>query len=166
MYAEVPTKVRCIVRGWCTSKQGCVVMVKKAENAGTIIDGEWHLPGGSVEPGEDWLEAIVREFKEETGLETRVVGFLGATEPVHMDGSTIFMTLYFRLEPVDDNAWASFAPMSIPNAEISGIDLFWPGDVLAKMGPKSRGWLPAAIRHGSLTMTKDDDGGFGCYRVQ
>ena len=31
-------------------------------------DGHWTIPKGEVEPGEDLLEAAVREFTEETGV--------------------------------------------------------------------------------------------------
>ena len=40
-------------------------------------DGEWGLPGGALEPGEEPAEALVREVREETALEVvpeRIVG--------------------------------------------------------------------------------------------
>ena len=37
----------------------------------------WELPGGAVEPGEAPEEAVVREVKEETGLEVRIDRLLG-----------------------------------------------------------------------------------------
>jgi 8-oxo-dGTP pyrophosphatase MutT (NUDIX family) len=39
---------------------------------------DWSLPKGKLHPGESWLEAALREVKEETGRDVGVLGFAGA----------------------------------------------------------------------------------------
>jgi ADP-ribose pyrophosphatase YjhB (NUDIX family) len=38
---------------------------------------DWEMPGGRVEPGEDVVQAAVREVAEETGCDVEVVAVLG-----------------------------------------------------------------------------------------
>jgi 8-oxo-dGTP diphosphatase len=56
-------------------RQGTVLMVKyRALGRTGKRDGTetWILPGGAIEPGETPEEAVLRELKEESGLEGRV----------------------------------------------------------------------------------------------
>ena len=40
--------------------------------------GQWEWPGGKVDQGEDFAHAVVREAREETGLDVEITGFAGA----------------------------------------------------------------------------------------
>lgn len=48
------------------SQSGKILLQKRADK------GTWGLPGGAIELGESALEALVREFYEETGIDVRV----------------------------------------------------------------------------------------------
>ncbi len=49
--------------------EGSVVLVRRKF---APLAGQWSLPGGAIEVGETLEEALRRELREETGLETRV----------------------------------------------------------------------------------------------
>ncbi len=53
--------------------------------------GRWTLPGGRVEAGERAADTVVRELREETGLDVEVTGFLGFSEVFDGDGHRVIL---------------------------------------------------------------------------
>ena len=60
----------------------------------------WKLPGGMIEPGEHVADGVVREVREETGIETRFEGLLGLRH--HHRGQFDTSNIYFicKLTPL------------------------------------------------------------------
>jgi ADP-ribose pyrophosphatase YjhB (NUDIX family) len=47
--------------------------------------GNWAMPGGAMEINESLTDSVIRETKEETGLDVEVVGIVGTyTDPKHI----------------------------------------------------------------------------------
>lgn len=66
--------------------------------------GRWTLPGGRVEPGERAADTVVRELREETGLDVEVTGFIGFSEV--FEGDQHFVILDFLAAVVGGEARA------------------------------------------------------------
>ena len=59
--------------------QGRILLLRRS-------DGLWSVPGGGLEPGERLDQAVVREVREETGLEVEPTALIG----VYSDPAYIF----------------------------------------------------------------------------
>jgi ADP-ribose pyrophosphatase YjhB (NUDIX family) len=71
--ASLVTSVRGVVL-----QDGLVVVLEN-------IDGRHYLPGGRVEPGEDYLQTLAREVEEECGLAVEHAERLGFLHFRHLD---------------------------------------------------------------------------------
>ena len=57
----------------------------------------WELPGGKVEKGEHFIDALVREIKEETNLDVEVGDFCEAVQNDYMHKRTVQMIMYLEI---------------------------------------------------------------------
>jgi ADP-ribose pyrophosphatase YjhB (NUDIX family) len=61
------------------NRDGAILMVHKTDN------DLWALPGGAMDVGESMADAVIREVKEETGVDVEVTGLVGIySNPNHV----------------------------------------------------------------------------------
>ncbi|MFD1427003.1 HAD-IIA family hydrolase [Kroppenstedtia sanguinis] len=96
-----PDDIKPGVAGIVMDERGRVLLMRRADN------GCWAVPSGHVERGESVEEAIVREIREETGLQVEVKRLIGLySDPksqvfTYRNGATAqFVTACFRCERV------------------------------------------------------------------
>jgi len=87
--------------------------------------GKWCIPCGNVEVGEDVRDAVVREIKEETGLDVEVDGIVNVLS-THQTPERSVVGVWFEarekggnLVAGDDAAEAKFFPLDRPPAEMA-----------------------------------------------
>ena len=100
-----------------------VLAVKKRYGA---TKGLWTMPGGFVSPGETLDEAVVREIREETGVETAVCGIIavrtGVLRTGVSDNLVLFSMEYLSGEPAPDGRELSEARLPFPGGIAPGSD--------------------------------------------
>ena len=74
--AGPPEPVHC-VGAVISDQDGRILLILRGHEPGL---GLWSIPGGRIEPGESDQEAVVREIREETGLEVTCGPLLGAVD--------------------------------------------------------------------------------------
>ncbi|MBT4857307.1 NUDIX domain-containing protein [Candidatus Uhrbacteria bacterium] len=57
-------------------RDGKILLIQRKDTEG-IWDKKWEFPGGKIEEGESKEAAMIRELREETGLEVKEQVFLG-----------------------------------------------------------------------------------------
>jgi 8-oxo-dGTP diphosphatase len=78
----VPEGPPVVVAAAILERRGGHLRLLAAQRAAPpALAGRWEFPGGKVEPGESERDALVRECREELGVEILVAGRLGADLP-------------------------------------------------------------------------------------
>jgi mutator protein MutT len=120
----VPAAVACV-----RDEGGRILLLRRS-------DGEdlWGFPGGAMEPDERAADAVVREVREEIGLEVEPVELIGVYSApefafVYPNGDRVQpVTLFFECRVVGGD-------LQPDQEEVLGARYFGPKDVLPPMRP-------------------------------
>lgn len=133
-------RVRC-VGAVIRRHDGRLLLIRRGRPPGR---GLWSLPGGRVETGETDEEAVVREVREETGLDASVTVLLGSVERTGPDG--VVFDIY--------DYTATVAP-GTPVAGDDASDARWVSDADLRSLPTSHGLLDALTQWGVVAPVRD-----------
>lgn len=98
----------------CFDELGRLLLIQRGH---APAQGQWTLPGGRCEPNEESAQAVIREVREETGLEVKVIRFVGtveraaAADRVYVIDDYLVTVTGGSLNPGDDAADAAWVPV-------------------------------------------------------
>lgn len=111
-----PPRVVQRVAAYGLARSGDAALLVRASHRSDLC-GAWFLPGGGVGHGEHPRDAVVRELREETGLDGRVDALLDVLDDVvhlpHRQLAVHTVRIVYRLVPAGDR-W------SVPRPEADG----------------------------------------------
>lgn len=109
-----------VAAGVCIESERVLVSRRRA---GTHLAGHWEFPGGKVGVDEDPRDALVRELREELGIEVEVAAPLEVT--FHRYPETTVLLLFFEVT----RTTSSPEPQALEVAEVRWVD----DDALGKL---------------------------------
>src|SRR5437762_4188679 len=121
------------VSGLIRDDQGRILLLKHTYRR----DKPWGLPGGGLKPGESLEECLLREVREETGMNVEIVHMLSGA--AHRDRRLVEMI--FSCRPLPGESLASFKP----NAEIAEARWFDRDDLPAATSRGQRMLIAVAL---------------------
>lgn len=74
-----------IVLGLVRDERGRVLLAQRVDNSIPEATGKWEFVGGNINFGESPEVAVVREVREESGLEVEVVRFIPSVQSIVWD---------------------------------------------------------------------------------
>ena len=100
------------------------LLLKKINDSDSASSGKWELPGGKIEKGEDHKEAMIRELKEETGLDDKSIKplpwfIMNAGEVISEAHVYLFEVNTDKVEISNEHSdYAWLTPEELPNYEL------------------------------------------------
>ena len=105
-------------------------------------DPRWTMPGGAVEKGEQIETALHREIREETGIETRIDGFLHITERFFYYDPACeawqAYLFYYRCAPLKSNPSSDFNVSGDTSSKAAWVNIH---DLQAEGFQTDGGWM-------------------------
>ena len=88
-------KEYCVLTNMCMVYSGDKILVQDRKNP------DWPgitFPGGHVEPGESFVNSVIREVKEETGLDIKDVKLCGMKQWTQRDGDYRYIVFFYKTD--------------------------------------------------------------------
>lgn len=109
-------------------REGCTLMLHRTKRKDDIHAGKWNGLGGKFEPGETPEECVVREVKEECGLEIYNLQLHGLVMFPGFKGNDWYVFIFTALALNGDLKETEEGYLKwIPDTEVEGLPL-WPSD--------------------------------------
>jgi len=144
---DTPHHIEFIARGLVLRGQHLLVCANRKH-------GYLYLPGGHVEPGESSAAALVREFKEETGLTVEAGRMMLVSENAFTQRDRLRheINLVFHVE--HPPPWPDDVPSQEPGIEFRWLDLAAVVD--ADLRPATiKAWIVAGCEEGGWVWHRD-----------
>jgi 8-oxo-dGTP pyrophosphatase MutT (NUDIX family) len=127
-------KVAAIVLRPGPSGEEVLVFDHPTDDAGVMVQ----FPAGTIEPGESPEYAVIRELKEETGINGRIVNFVGELDQEWKD--LLWHRWFYIIEPIGEvkDQWPYHCDCGIP------ITIRWEPFKSANVYESQKPWLEMA----------------------
>ena len=93
----------------------------------TRYGSEWCLPKGKVEPNESWVQAALREVKEETGFDCSIIEFVDGISYLVNDRPKV--VLFWKMHLKDGQEFR-------PNEEVDKLEWLSPENAISRLKHK------------------------------